>query len=42
MEAMAQTIGASELLTAPIASTDGSIYIPWQNELNFGGPYRIM
>jgi hypothetical protein len=41
-EAIAQTLGASELLASPIAGADGSIYILWQNALNFGGPYRIM
>lgn len=41
-EAIGQTLGASDLLTAPFAGADGSIHIIWQNELNFGGPYRIM
>lgn len=41
-EAIEQTLGASNLLAVPRAGPDGSVYIIWKNDLNFGGPYRIM
>lgn len=39
---IANTLGGSEVIASPVAGPDGSIHIIWKNDLNFGGPYRLM
>lgn len=41
-EAIAPTLGNSNILVPPVAGPDGSVHIVWKNSLNFGGPYRLM
>lgn len=36
------TLGASNLILPPMVGVDGQIHLVWYNELNFGGPYRLM
>lgn len=39
---IANTLGRSKLHTPPVVGSHNDIYFVWYNELNLGGPYRIM
>lgn len=39
---VAQTLGRSKLLNPPVAGAQNDIHLVWYNELNLGGPYRIL
>ena len=39
---IASTLGTSSIVTAPLATPDGAIHVLWYNQLQLGGPYRLM
>lgn len=39
---IANTLGRSKLLNPPVVGSHNDIYFVWHNDLNLGGPYRIL
>ncbi len=39
---IAQTLGTSQIRTTPLVTPDGAIHVLWYNQLQLGGPYRLM